>query len=188
MDIQALFFQPIGIIFLEEDLKKITDYCFNLKESRKLSNVGGFQSKDLDYKKNKLINNLVTKINKHINDYSKILSLKHELKVDNIWANINNYKDLNLEHIHAGSIVSGCFYIKVPENSGRIIFHSENKFFINSENIVEQNQCNSMSWAYPPKENLLLLFPSWLKHHVEPNMSNGSRISMSFNTYYNFKK
>ena len=187
MEIQSLFFQPIGIIFLEEDLKKLVDYCFNLKESRKLSNVGGFQSNDLDYKKNKLINNLVTKITKYINDYSKILSLKYELKIDNIWANINNHKDFNLQHNHPESIVSGCFYIKVPENSGQIIFHSENKFFISSHNIDKQNQCNSGSWGYGPKENLLLLFPSWLKHHVEPNLSNESRISMSFNTYCNLK-
>jgi len=188
MDIQGLFFQPIGIIFLKEDLKKLIDYCFNLKESRKFSNVGGFQSKDLDYKKSKLINNLITIINKHVNEYSKILSLKYDLKIDNIWANINNHKDFNLEHTHPESIVSGCFYIKTPKNSGRIIFHSENKFFINTQNLIEQNQCNSASWGYSPKENLLLLFPSWLKHHVEPNMSNESRISMSFNTYYNSKK
>ena len=30
----------------------------------------------------------------------------------------------------------------------------------------------------------LIIFPSWLKHEVEPNMSNENRISLSGNFYY----
>ena len=32
-----------------------------------------------------------------------------------------------------------------------------------------------------PKENMLLYFPGWLEHEVEPNNSNEERISISFN-------
>jgi len=32
-----------------------------------------------------------------------------------------------------------------------------------------------------PQNLLLLLFPSWLEHYVEQNMSDESRISLSFN-------
>ena len=51
MEVHNLFCQPIGVNFLKEDLKKLQNFSLNLKESRKISNVGGFQSKDLDYKK-----------------------------------------------------------------------------------------------------------------------------------------
>ena len=32
-----------------------------------------------------------------------------------------------------------------------------------------------------PKNNLLLLFPSWLEHDVEENKSDDERISIAFN-------
>ena len=32
-----------------------------------------------------------------------------------------------------------------------------------------------------PLKNTLLLFPSWLKHRVEPNLSKKNRICISFN-------
>ena len=36
----------------------------------------------------------------------------------------------------------------------------------------------------PPKENMLLVFPSWVPHAVETNLSNEDRISLSFNFNY----
>ena len=43
------------------------------------------------------------------------------------------------------------------------------------------NEYNSGVWKYSPKENLCLLFPSYLKHYVEPNLNKKDRISISFN-------
>ena len=48
-------------------------------------------------------------------------------------------------------------------------------------NLLEKSYFNS----FEIEENVLLLFPSWLKHYVNPNLSNEDRISLSFNT--NFK-
>ena len=31
------------------------------------------------------------------------------------------------------------------------------------------------------RENILYVFPGWLRHRVEPNLSNEKRISISFN-------
>ena len=33
----------------------------------------------------------------------------------------------------------------------------------------------------PPKENMLIVFPSWVPHAVETNLSKEDRISLSFN-------
>ena len=40
---------------------------------------------------------------------------------------------------------------------------------------------NSASWFVPPEENMLYIFPAWLYHKVEPNLSKQPRISFSFN-------
>ena len=46
-----------------------------------------------------------------------------ELKFKSYWSNINLYGDYNTLHNHRGSILSGVFYIDVPdENMGNINF------------------------------------------------------------------
>ena len=34
-----------------------------------------------------------------------------------------------------------------------------------------------------PQENMMLMFPSWLEHSVEPSKSKEERISISFNIF-----
>jgi len=51
------------------------------------------------------------------------------------------------------------------------------------KNVLEYNSYNSSNWYFKTVENMLLLFPSWLKHMVKPNMNKKQkRISISFNT------
>jgi uncharacterized protein (TIGR02466 family) len=38
-----------------------------------------------------------------------------------------------------------------------------------------------MQWEISPKENNIVLFPSWLEHYVSDNESDEDRISISFN-------
>ena len=99
------------------------------------------------------------------------------------WVNINppGSKNEMHEHISRAAFISGVLYIKVPKNSGNIVFHDPRHFLITqSEPLLYYNRGNSSS-SYSPKENELLLFPYWLVHNVEENLSNEDRISISFN-------
>ena len=80
-----------------------------------------------------------------------------------LWYNINGRGCYNLMHDHNKEEgCSGVFYIDAPDkNMGNLYF----------ENGKE----------YEPIPNRLILFPADLKHGVKPNLSNQSRISMSFN-------
>ena len=49
----------------------------------------------------------------------------------------------------------------------------------------EHNEYNAMIWNISPKPGDLLIFPSWVPHYTEPNMSNEDRISFSFNSQVN---
>ena len=42
--------------------------------------------------------------------------------VSAIWANINTKGNFNTPHTHPGSHYSGCYYVKVPKNSGNLYF------------------------------------------------------------------
>jgi uncharacterized protein (TIGR02466 family) len=191
METIDIFKQPIAIIKLNEDLNELLKYCLSIKqeqEGRKISNLGGFQSNDINLN-NSNINSLIEKINLNSNTFLKNVFLSiQNISVVNLWININEYKDYNKLHEHPNSILSGVFYVKALENSGNIVFENDSniRYYINDNFINGFNNYNSSMWSLPPIENTLYLFPSWLKHCVEPNLSNESRISISFNLNYNY--
>ena len=186
MEIVDIFKQFVVKLKLNEDLKKIIKFSFEIEKEQKgrfISNKGGFQSDNLNLKE-PILSSLIKKIelnsNVLFNDYLKI---KHQLSLDNIWININRYKDFNIPHVHSFSKLSGVFYVKIPNNSGKLSFINDFPIenFINPLNIIEYNQYTSSAWSFEPEENMLYLFPSWLKHYVNPNLSKQERISISFN-------
>ena len=102
----------------------------------------------------------------------------------NFWININEYKDYNITHKHPGALISGVYYVKTPKDCGNIIFEHPSESFQSEWRMTpsDYNNYNSGTWWLPSEENNLYLFPSWLKHRVEPNLNkNENRISISFN-------
>jgi uncharacterized protein (TIGR02466 family) len=98
----------------------------------------------------------------------------------NYWFNINHKGSYNTSHNHPRSFFSAVLYIKVPENSGAIVFDRPDMlkdYIVPSINTPK----NFRSWTITPEDNLLLIFPSYLYHHVESNMSDDERISVAFN-------
>jgi len=186
MEIFDIFKQFVVKIKLNENLKELTDFSFKTEKEQKgrlLSNKGGFQSDDLN-KEEPCLNSLIEKTETNSNVlFNNYLNIKCKLSLDNIWININKYKDFNIQHTHPFSKLSGVFYIKVPSNSGSLTFVNDYPIenFINLSNVIEYNGYNSSSWSFEPEENILYLFPSWLKHYVNPNLSEQERISISFN-------
>tara|TARA_Y100001937_G_C6947804_1_gene253240 strand:- start:36 stop:617 length:582 start_codon:yes stop_codon:yes gene_type:complete len=110
--------------------------------------------------------------------------LDKEPILGNMWANINPPGGYNRPHVHPNSHFSGVYYIKAPQNSGQIVF--------NEPRLGAHMVMPSRKKGRPPKhlwrevqldpiEGRILIFPSWLWHNVEPNLSNDIRISVSFN-------
>ena len=85
-----------------------------------------------------------------------------------VWINFSYPKSYNKSHNHSldfnKNIFSGVYYVKVPEESGDLIF---------------PNSGDRIS----PKEGMTVLFHSSIWHAVEPNLSNDLRISFAFNYY-----
>lgn len=152
-------------------------------ENRISSNIGGWQSTDLDI--NLFSKELYNEIIKNSLAGFSYLGLKNlQPKINNSWININYKNNFNDRHMHKGSILSGVFYVSTTSDSGKIIFYNPNDkltFFISSNLIEEFNILNSSVWQFDPHDNLLLLFPSWLEHQVMPNASQKNRISIAFN-------
>tara|TARA_R110002126_G_scaffold152606_1_gene299708 strand:+ start:1024 stop:1599 length:576 start_codon:yes stop_codon:yes gene_type:complete len=185
-NIFEIFKYTVYCKIIKFNLNELNNFCFKLQnkdKGRVISNVGGWQSNNIlnEYP----IIDLKKLISKHVNTYAKEFKLKKELKINNLWININGYKDSNMVHFHPMSIISGVFYVKVPKNSGNLNFHNPTEDLMSGiidNNISEYNKHNSSTWSFTPQENLLFLFPSYYKHSVAPNMSKEKRISISFNS------
>lgn len=186
--IQDIFKISVYKKLLSLNNKQIENYCLKIKNKDKgqtKTNVGGWQSNDL-IGNHKILNNLFISIIDNANQFGKYLNFKNKLSIDNIWININSYKDFNKVHCHPNSLISGVYYVKTPKDCGNINFvNSNNDLLYNCWNIQKFNNYNSYNspeWFMPSLEKNLYLFPSWLNHYVEPNMNKKEqRISISFN-------
>ena len=192
-DIIELFSVPVLCVKLDLDVTSIEKFCLDYQdknEGRYVSNEGGYQAEfPVDTKQ---IKPLIDEIMKDANTLAEVHSLNVDLAVDQIWMNINGFKDYNILHNHPMSIFSGVYYIKTAENCGNIEFEHPAIDVLSFAhwwlNFTEWNKFNSRVQWLLPAENILYLFPSWLKHRVDANMSNENRISMSFNITGKSKK
>jgi len=100
----------------------------------------------------------------------------------NCWANINPKYASNKIHDHANSLFSGVYYVQTNENCGNLMFYDprESRTFY-KPSVQDYTAYTADAIAHVAEAGLLLIFPSWLKHGVEPNLSDRDRVSISFN-------
>ncbi len=144
------------------------------------TNYGGWQSNSLSDLNYPFID-LFKKIQGCINEVKEKLQIKKKLELKNYWMNVNSYGSFNRPHYHPHCVLSGVYYVNVPKNSGNICFEQFVDVGSIYEDIFINNNYNSSLWYYKPTENMCLIFPSYLKHYVEPNLNKEERISISFN-------
>ena len=102
----------------------------------------------------------------------------------NMWANINYQGGYNKPHVHPNALFSGVYYIKTPPNCGRLICQDPRPGIQTCMPNRKKGQPPKHLWRdvhLQPQQNRALIFPAWLWHSVEPNQSNDTRISVSFN-------
>ena len=148
------------------------------------SNVKGWHSKDFelnDDKPQKFIKFISSSIEQVMTDM-KWEKNKQSVKINNMWAIINTGGSANLRHQHGNSTISGAYYVRAPKDSGDIVFYDPRPAPIYSHPNVEiPNLLNAQVNSITPKEGALVLFPSYLDHSVNENVSNEERIVISFN-------
>jgi uncharacterized protein (TIGR02466 family) len=89
-----------------------------------------------------------------------------------------------MPHIHPNSLWSGVYYIKTSQNCGSLKLEDPRSTSLMSRPNHIDGQLHQRLWRetyFEPVAGRLIMFPSWVNHGVEPNMSNEIRISVSFN-------
>ena len=189
--IHSLFACPLLIENLKIKNTALKIYIQGLakkSKGREISNEGGWQSNNIPFMDDmKIFGPLCKEIIFNSQRYIVETSLNNDKKygITNMWANVNKYKDSNIIHCHPFSVISGVYYVKVPENSGGIEFvHPEQaigSYYVH--NYYEKlTPINSATWMVNPKEGDLLLFPSFLRHRVTKHLNKKEdRITLAFN-------
>ena len=176
-------FDQVQDVLIKEsyDLKKIDPV------GRKLSNYGGWQSEI--YSIDKSSDTLQSIIRKSLKGFTPIKN--DVLMIVEGWTNINKPKDYNIKHNHPQCNFAGVLWIKVPPQSGNLVFESPHSFssFAEINCYTDEFKKETLSYescVYEPIEGEIVIFPSFLSHCVSENKSNEDRISYSFNIKLNY--
>jgi uncharacterized protein (TIGR02466 family) len=177
-----IFSSFLSIDTFKFNVEKYKKEILNIKKKNKgitRSSYGGWRSDNFTTVP-KEFTDLFNKIDTNIKKLQKNLHFSKKLRLLNFWFNVNGLGSFNRPHIHNRSAISGVYYILIPENSGSIVFM--NKDIDDFYTCIDKyNEYNSSNWTIHPEENKCILFPSYLKHYVEPNLNKKERISISFN-------
>lgn len=191
MHVIPLFSSPMGWDQLNVDNQAILDFCYKQEQaSTALGKETGWQSGFLDLETPDL-KDLVNEVRLKITEANELFKIKpeHSLRLTNAWININKPSGTamqnNLMHLHPGKFASFVYYVKAEQGSGNLTLLSPlNDSFgyaVPSQVFSEMNIFNSTRWVVSPEVGKLLMFPSWIQHYADPNLSNEDRISIAFN-------
>ena len=187
-----LFFStPVWTIQLS-NYKSINEEMYTYIKNQKIndkiginkSNVKGWHSRDFNLN-DKETQNFISYISPSIEQVMIDMNWDREMqlvKINNMWAIINIGGSANLRHQHGNSTISGAYYVRAPKNCGDIVFYDPRPAPVFSHpNASSPNSLNAQVNGITPKEGALVLFPSYLDHSVNENLSNDERIVISFN-------
>ena len=151
---------------LVKDFQEKTDISYS-------SNEGGYQGYEFnDQEFNDEVANLVPTLKEDDFNSFNIYA----------WVNVNGKGHSNNKHSHFTSdiLISGVYYVKVPEDSGNIRFYDPRGELIHKT--LDWEYYHNYQYHYiKPKEGQMIFFPCWLEHEVEPNESDDERVSIAFN-------
>ena len=147
------------------------------------TNVKGWHS-TTDMNKKAEYNDLTKELFTMQEEIFKKELLEHMPILGNMWANINYPGGYNRPHIHPNSLFSGVYWVKVPKKSGNFMIYDPRPGIQMVMPNRKEGRLPPQLWRevhYEPIAGRIIMFPAWLWHEVQPNRSNDTRISVSFN-------
>lgn len=89
-------------------------------------------------------------------------------------------------HTHPSNLLSGAFYLKIPENSPPIIFNDPRGYYKYINYPIKFGNPREKYKFFPeyvinPTEGMIVMWPSWLEHQVPASLIDDERIVVAFN-------
>jgi len=113
----------------------------------------------------------------------------YEPACDSMWVNVNPRHASNRHHTHPHALWSGVYYVQTPPECGLLYFTDPRPQAMVMPPYYDLERRSALTWSevhYQPIEGRLVVFPAWMPHAVQPNLTReegpaGDRISVSFN-------
>lgn len=129
---------------------------------------------------------LLKQLNSHVAAFAKELEFDlkgRKLELDSLWINILPPGGIHTSHIHPHSVVSGTYYVTIPDGASALKLEDPRLgFMMAAPPRKAKAKLENRQFAYmAPKPGTILLWESWLRHEVPMNAADSERISVSFN-------
>jgi len=106
----------------------------------------------------------------------------HPLVITGCWANINPPGAHHPRHTHPNNLLSGTYYIQAGPDAAEIVVSDPRpQAHVLMPRPTQFNARNTNSLSVKVQDGRIVLFPSWLQHHVVSNQSALERMSVAFN-------
>lgn len=138
---------------------------------------------DIKFKQNILMENpfeyFLMELDYHIRQYATELNFTmRDYRVVESWISMFQKGNYGHIHSHGTSDLSGVYYYQTNEKDGNLFFECP---VPNIPSSIIMYESNCRRWISPPSVGKIVLFPGWLKHGIETNTTDHTRISLSFN-------
>jgi len=102
---------------------------------------------------------------------------------DSMWVNVLSQGGSHTSHLHTNAVLSGTYYVTVPEGSAPIVFEDPRHALMMAAPPRKTSAPRKVQTYVSEKARpgTLLLWESWLRHEVPLNRAERERISVSFN-------
>ena len=155
------------------------------------TNAGGWHyAHDLFKLQDPVVDDFRAYMEQHVQGFLNHFREQDKRKKDSFrlegWINVNRAGDSNVLHCHPGSFLSATYYVSVPPamKGGQIYFRDPRGPAV----AMYETPGIDLPWVgtgvgvpFTPATGLLIMFPAWLEHRVEPFGGEGERISIAFN-------
>lgn len=114
------------------------------------------------------------------------LKIDHEgFKITGCWANLNAPGAGHQTHSHPNNYLSGIYYVRTYPGADTVNFLDPRpQTGIICPPVTGLTAENTEEVVVTVKDGMLLMFPAWLRHSVDPNRSSRARISLGFNIMF----
>lgn len=114
--------------------------------------------------------------------------LEHEpspMRVTGCWANVGAPGKHHIEHSHPNNFLSAVYYVKAPEGGDQIVFHDPRlQAHVIAPRIKKMSVKHASSVNITIMPGRMVVFPAWLRHSVNPNVSQDLRLSIAINLMF----
>lgn len=127
---------------------------------------------------------------KHLNREAKAVARAlafdlrgRKLVLDSLWINILAPDGSHSGHIHPHSVLSGTYYVTVPDGASALRFEDPRLAMMMAAPLRKASAPRELKpfVTIEPSPGTILMWESWLRHEVLRNRAEDDRLSVSFN-------